>query len=189
MPPGQAKTSPKTIAGRDNSRETKSVGTLGSKPNRITDCTPTPSGSHSESFSVRRIRSEATTGCGQEAAEPTAAAEAEATAGSESIEEVVEEFRALAAEVEALEEQWAEGSLLGQADMGRAYAEVERRAVVSDVEEAVGSGDWEQLRARWRAAHITAPARGAASPLELVQWVRDSFRRDRDSLRDRLSGP
>ena len=37
MQPGQAKTSPKTIAGRENSIGTKPVEKLGSKPNRITD--------------------------------------------------------------------------------------------------------------------------------------------------------
>ena len=84
------------------------------------------------------------TGCGQEAAEPTAAA------GSESIEEVVEEI--LAVEVEALEEQRAKVSLFGQADMGRAYADLERRLAISVVEEAVASGDWEQLRGRWMAS-------------------------------------
>ncbi len=58
MPPGQAKTSPKTIAGRENSIGTKPVEKLGSKPNRITDRTTTPIGSHSESFSVRIMRIE-----------------------------------------------------------------------------------------------------------------------------------
>ena len=61
MPPGQAKTSPKTIAGRENSIGTKPVEKLGSKPNRITDRTTTPIGSHSESFSVRIMRIELTT--------------------------------------------------------------------------------------------------------------------------------
>ena len=62
-PPGQAKTSPKTIAGRENSIGTKPVETLGSKPNRIIDRTTTPIGSHSESFSVRIMRIELTTAC------------------------------------------------------------------------------------------------------------------------------
>ena len=61
MPPGQAKTSPKTIAGRENSIGTKPVEKLGSKPNRITDRTTTPIGNHSESFSVRIMRIELTT--------------------------------------------------------------------------------------------------------------------------------
>ena len=61
--PGQAKTSPKAIAGRENSIGTKPVETLASKPNRITDRTTTPIGSHSESFSVRLMRTELTTAC------------------------------------------------------------------------------------------------------------------------------
>ena len=64
IPPGQAKTSPKAIAGRENSIGTKPVETLASKPNRITDRTTTPIGSHSESyFSVRLMRTELTTAC------------------------------------------------------------------------------------------------------------------------------
>ena len=52
-----------TIAGRENSIGTKPVEKLGSKPKRITDRATTPIGSHSESFSVRLMRTELTTAC------------------------------------------------------------------------------------------------------------------------------
>ena len=55
-------------------------------------------------------------GCGQEAAEPLAEEEATAAGGSESVEEVVEEIRALAAELEALDDQRATVGFLGLAD-------------------------------------------------------------------------
>ena len=75
-------------------------------------------------------------------------------------------------------------SLLGQAWRTRG----------SDVEEALASGDWEQLRRNWAMAHATAPAaeKEAVSPLEIAQWVRERLRQDRDDTRtyvDSLSGP
>ena len=68
------------------------------------------------------------------------------------------------------------------------------RTRVSDVEEALASGDWEQLRRSWAMAHATAPAaeKEAVSPLEIAQWVRERLRQDRDDTRtyvDSLSGP
>ena len=58
---------------------------------------------------------------------------------------MVEEIRALAAELEALDDQRATVGFLGLADP---YAKVERSALVSIAEEAVASGDWEPLRGR-----------------------------------------
>ena len=124
-------------------------------------------------------------GCGQEAVEPPATEEETAAVGFESIEEVVEGIRALAAELEALDDQRATVGFLGLADP---YAKVERSALVSIPEEAVASGDWEPLRGRVAGPGLLLdPAKWeAASPLELVQSARDSFRLERDTLRDRI---
>ena len=105
--------------------------------------------------------------------------------GSESVEEVVEEIRALAAELEPLDDQRGTVGFLGLADPN---AKVELSALVSIVEEAVASGDWEQLRVRVAGpGRLFDPAKWeAASPLALVQSARDSFRLERDTLRDRI---
>ena len=150
-------------------------------------------------------------GCGQEAAEPPDAEEATAAVGSESVEEVVEEIRVLAAELEALDDQRATVGFLGLADP----YEVARSELVSGVEEAVASGDWEPLRGRLTATGLLfdPPTKRegasplvlvqaerdrlqqyrakweAASPLVLVQAARDRFRLERDNLRDRIDPP
>ena len=74
---------------------------------------------------------------------------------------------------------------LGLADPQLGYDRVARLAVVSDVDAAVASGDWERVRERRNLGRFGAD-RETNSPRELVEWVRDRQRLERDSLRERI---
>ena len=66
------------------------------------------------------------------------------------------------------------------------YDRVARAAVMSDVDEAVTLGEWEQVRGRRNVGRFGADREAAESPLELVEWVRDRLRLERDSLQARI---
>ena len=103
-------------------------------------------------------------------AEPVEEEATPAAAGVEAIADVVEEIRALAAELEEIEKAVRSS---GWPVVRMVKVEVMRREMIRRVEEAFASGDWEQMRLlRW------AP-RGTP-PLELVQGVRESFVDQRD---------
>ena len=75
---------------------------------------------------------------------------------------------------------------LGLANPQLGYDRVARIAVVSDVDAAVALGNWEGVRARRNMGRFGAYRETTDSPFELVEWVRDRQRLERDSLRERI---
>ena len=118
-------------------------------------------------------------GCGQDGAEGI-----EGSAGN--VAAVVEEILALTAEVDALADERVQMGLLELANPQLWYDRVARAAVMSDVDEAVTSGEWEQVRGRRNVGLFGADREAAESPLELVEWVRNRLRLERDSLQARI---
>ena len=70
---------------------------------------------------------------------------------------------------------------LGLGHPGLAPDRVARAAVVRDVGAAVTSGEWEQVRSRRNVGCFGEDREAGESPLELVEWVRDRLRLERDS--------